>query len=249
MSHKNAEYIHCLYDKIMNKFGQMTECYICNIKMNIIMSSAKLFGINIKTVYYVCHDCFNIKIYVNLNDVINTDNCSLLNNIRIFRYGKKFYVLKTDICDTNKRNQRKIKLLNKLKDMKLNYVSGGICGEYINYGKHDINFVINELLKKQTSKYDRLYLLLNELRNKNLEYDDRIPSYQKYLKYGGELEKIINNGQIEKILIDETDFLEIKNDNDSEIAREIASVNFINSGKNNKIVNNYISKKNSIKFD
>jgi hypothetical protein len=91
--------------------------------------------------------------------------------------------------------------------------------------------------------------LLNKLRDKHLEYDEKIPSYKKYILNGGNLDKIIENGEIEKILINESNYLSVIDITDSETAKEIALGNYISKGKNNKMIDKYVAKKNTIQFD
>ena len=174
---------------------------------------------------------------------------------RLVKIFTKIYVNKKDVIkilkDSNiksKRHDRHKILMNKLKEMKMDY-SKNICDSYIKFGTPILENVIKALYIQQTEKNNKLCALLDELRNRNLEYDDKIPSYQKYIKKGGNLDKIIENGELEKILIAETNYLSIIDDVDSETAKEISLNNFYNNGKKSKLVDKYVKNKNTLKFE
>jgi hypothetical protein len=146
----------------------------------------------------------------------------------------------------SKKYERKKLLLNKLQHMKLDYVSGTVCDGYIQHGIPDIDTVIKTLMDNQNTKNNRMYKLLNKLRKKQLEYDETVPAYKKYLKKGGDLNKVIINGELEKVLMKETDYLSLLNIADSDTAKDISLSAY---DGDNDIVNNYVSNKNTIKFE
>jgi len=159
-------------------------------------------------------------------------------------------MIKTHKCFKlhSKKQQRKESLINKLKELKLDY-DKNICDQYIKFGTLNLEDVICALYKKQTDRNDKLCTLLEELRNRNLEYDEKVPSYKKFLKVGGNLDKTIENGELEKILIEETDYLSIIDDINSETAKEISLNVFYKKGKKNKIVDKYVKNKNTLRFE
>lgn len=143
-------------------------------------------------------------------------------------------------------NRRKI-LNSKLKDYKLSYNS--ICDQYIKFGIPDIDSTVKLLYEKQNEHNNRLYKLLNELKQCNLEYDNRIPSFTKYIKYGGNIKEVIQKSQLERVLINETNYIDLLKGSDSDTAKEISSIKYIKSGKKNKEISEYIGNKNTIKFE
>ena len=159
-------------------------------------------------------------------------------------------MVKTSKCYNFKltRQERKDLLMNKLKDMKLDY-NKSICDSYIKFGTSELEDVVDELYRKQTERNNKLCSLLDELRNRNLEYDDKVPSYKKFLKSGGNLDKTIENGELEKVLIAETDYLSIAGDINSEVAKEISLNAFYKKGKKSKVVDKYVKNKNTLKFE
>jgi hypothetical protein len=211
---------------------------------------------NIQNINILCSDCFNPNEYLDFLDLLNYHKLNLFEiSLKIFYIEKKIYVNKKEFVrilkDSNtqsKRQERKKLLLNKLKEMKMDYIKN-ICDSYIKFGTPNLDNVVKALYIKQTENNNKLCMLLDELRNRNLEYDDKVPSYQKYIKKGGDLNKIIENGELEKILIAETNYLSIIDDVDSEIAREISLNTFYDKGKKSKLADKYVKSKNTLRFE
>ena len=233
---------------------QRMQCQKCKKSITYEISILKSYESH--NVNVICSDCanyFNNGKYVNFLDLL--DGNPIDPNEKTFNFylsGKKLFVLRKDIRDItllSKRNERKEKLLNKLKEMKLKYIKGGVCDAHIKFGAPSLDVVIKSMYDKQNDQNERLFNLLNKLRNANAEYDENIPSYKKYVLNGGDLDKIIENGEIEKILINESNYLSVIDSTDSETAKEIALGNYINKGKSDKIIDKYVTKKNTIRFD
>lgn len=241
----------------MNTKTNISYCYSCNKHityetsiLKLYKSKSKMPNITIRNVNVICSDCFDISKYDDFSDLISKYDENLLdaNQFKLFLSKRNFYVLKEDAKKYIKEN-RKEKLLSKLRDMKLKYVKNGTCRAYIKYGTPDLDTVVRTLYDQQTSQNERLFELLNELREKHLEYDERIPSYKKYISNGGNLSKTIENGEIEKILINESNYLSLDSGVDSDTAKDIALSNYVNMGKSNKLINDYVTKKNTIRFE
>jgi hypothetical protein len=205
----------------------------------------------------ICNSCFQQDhINKNYEEFEQYDYELVENKINLYISNKKTYVSKKEhnitvqhITLKLKKHERKKKLAEKLKEMKLEYINGTICDGYIKYGLPNLETVVQTLLDHQNVKNDRLYKLLNKLRKKKLEYNDDVPAYKKYITKGGDLAKTIKDAELEKILMTETDYLSILNAADSETAKEISLSKYIAKGGKNTTVNKYVSKKNTIKFE
>jgi len=194
----------------------------------------------------ICNDCFDSNNYVNF---VNTNDC-ITKNFSLFTNDKKIYILKKDWTKYFKREKRKEKLNKKLRELKLPYLKNSVCTLYINNGKPDLDTVIKLIHKKQKIQTKRLYRLLKKLQKNNLEYDSNIPSYKKFIEKGGDIKKIIENAEVEKVLINSTNYLSILNLADSETAREVSVNDYVlNNKKSNKAIDNFISNKNAISFE
>lgn len=227
-------------------------CYYCN--KNIGFNQHKNFYFNGKkqNVYILCLECFDSNKYLELSKIPSMYN---INDVKIFYVEKKLYIEKIEEKYLLRKNNLKLKrdgrrdlLMKKIKDMKLDY-NKNICDSYIKFGTTELNDVISMLYNRQIEKNNNLCTLLNELRNRNLEYDDKIPSYKKFLKSGKNLNKTIEDAELEKILIAETDYLSIADDINSDTAKEISLNVFYKKGKKNNIVDNYVINKNTLKFE
>jgi hypothetical protein len=169
----------------------------------------------------------------------------------LFLYSNsgRVYVDKKDFKKLEKNYERKQKLTKKLKELKLTFTKNKICEEYINFGTPNLDAVIKSLLSKQNLENDRLCTLLEKLKKKKIEYDAKIPVYVKYIKKGGEIDKVIENGELESLLIKETNYLAMLDMTDSDTAKEIAMCSINKKSKNVGLFDKYILNKNTVRFD
>jgi hypothetical protein len=158
------------------------------------------------------------------------------------------YNNKIKISKKEYRNTRKKYLEKKITELKLPYIKN-ICDSYIKFGDPPINEIITMLHDDQCVKNERLYQLSEKLRENNLIYDEKIPSYRKYIKNGKNLDNVIKNGEIEKILIEKGNYLLFADDIDSDTAKEMSLNKFYDDGNEDDIIDNYVKNRNIIKFE
>lgn len=101
------------------------------------------------------------------------------------------------------------KLINLLNKKRLEYRKNGICDQYIKFGTPSIEEVVKSMEKKTNDEDRRLHKLIKCLRKKNLSYDQNVKSYREYITYGGNLKKIIDDGETEWFLINKTQYNDI----------------------------------------
>lgn len=229
-------------------------CNMCknNLKYNnsILKTSNKQNQKEHQTlnVLILCQACFNENDYSEITVGENYNHST----IKIYMYDQKTYVNKKEFkkyskCATlsNQKNERQQKLLTKLKEHKIIYTKDNLSEQYINTGNPNIDTTLEYLLAKQNEENDRLCKLLEYLKDKKLEYDFTIPAYKKFIKKGGNLKKVMEGAEIEKILIKETNYLAMLDMTDSDTAKDIA----ISKMSDNNKLNKYIIKKNTLRFD
>lgn len=230
-----------------SKYYSYGKCTICNnlVKYHapIIKTSKLKHQIDNKNICanILCNDCFSEEKYV---DITKTNKSS--DQTKIFLYNQKLYISKNLNFDIS--NERKQELISRLNKIKISYKNfkDELYYQYVMTGKPDIETIIKHFIEKQNIENDRFCQLLEELKKLDLVYDNMVPSYKKYIKYGGNLKQIIKTGELEKMLIKETNYLSILSSTDSDTARDIAIVNA--SKKTNKF-NKYIIKKTTVTFD
>ena len=142
----------------------------------------------------------------------------------------------------NKKYERKKKLFKILKDSKLEYKKNSICDIYIKYGMPKINDVINILEKNNLKNISNLTILTKELTKLNLKYNKNLPSHYNFIKNGGNISKTIEIGEIEEIIIDNTDYLNYLKNYSKEEALDIACIEYLDLNGKNKIISNYLDK-------
>ena len=208
---------------------------------------------NIDNVIIICESCFDEDKFEQLCDEMFMD-CDF--PLQIFMSSKQLYVdkkewkkySKSKIISTQK-TKRIQELIKKMSDVKLSYEEHSknkLCESYVNCGSPDLDTVIKSLYSIISIENDRLFKLLETLKLLNLEYDSKIPSYKKFIKKGGDINKIINSAELEKDLIKNTNYLSLYDITDSDTAKEMV-VGKIET--KTKRVEKYITKKNTIKFD
>lgn len=146
------------------------------------------------------------------------------------------------------REKRKSEIEFILKNYRLENIKPSLCSSYIKYGIPQIEDIVSLFKREQDSKEERLYILINALKNKGFKYNDDVPIYEKYIKEGGELKKIIKEGELEYHLIQNTKYNHYLKHNDVQTARYLSVIEFMNSGKKNDIIKKFASKNNTIKF-
>ena len=188
------------------------------------------------------HICDLCKIELNISD----DDDKLLTNRKIFKKIKSLQLKKKKI---NNQKIRENNLLKKLKKLKLEYKSNTLCDIYIKYGNIDIKTVIQSLEKESYEKSLNLMNLVKELKKNNVKYDNKIPSFNNYIKTGKNLKKTIELGKIESILIDNTNYLELLKIYPQIDAIDMASIEYIEKyGNSNRLISNYLNDIVTLKF-
>lgn len=241
---------HSLNKMSQNKYST---CAICknSVKYNnsILKTTHNQNQTHKLNVLILCQLCFCDDDYLE----ITMDDNGNYPTIKIYMYDQKMYVNKKEFKKytktktlSNQKNERKIKLINRLKELKIVYTKDKLCEQYILTGQPDLDVVVKSFFTKQNEENDRLCELLEELKDKNLEYNGLVPAYKKYIKKGGSLVKTIENGELEKILIKETNYLAVLENTDSDTAKDIAMTR---ASKNTNKFDKYIIKKNTIRFD
>lgn len=221
------------------------KCTCCKKQLKYEKSKNNIYNNDIEI---ICKKCFDIEKYTLIDD----DILEILNNLnfklQISMSSKEFYLNKIEWSKISNL-KRKQKLIDKLTDYKLSYddyENNQLCKSYINNGHPNLDTVIKSLYSKLSIENNRLCDLLETLKSLNLEYDPKIPSYKKYIKKGGNINKIIDSAELEKDLIKNTNYLSLYDITDSDTAKEIVV------GKieiKTKCVEKYIATKNTIKFD
>jgi hypothetical protein len=163
----------------------------------------------------------------------NLKNINMINKIR----GKEL-----------KKAKRKQEIENILRDYKLDNIRPSLCSAYIKFGLPKIEEIISIFRNEQNTKEERLFKLITELKKRGLNYDENVPIYEEYIKYGGDLEIVIREGEFELLLVQNTKYKHYLKHNNTQIARYLATIEFMNSGKKNDIINKFASKKNTINF-
>jgi hypothetical protein len=237
-----------------NKINITNECCIC---YDIICISENnldlmnLLNINFTQIYPICENCFNSDSYIDLIKLIEQYTNDYINftKMKIFLFDEKFYVIDYEWKEYYKNNAKQINKSmrkNQICDIQKKYKFeqlSNLCDAYIKFGNIHIDDVIADLSKKQEKSQDNMNELVKFIKKNNFEYDSKLPSFQNYLKYGGDLKKTLEDAKLEKIFMYETDFFRYLKHNDIEVAKYLASIEFVNNGKNNEIVDKYIAKK------
>jgi hypothetical protein len=143
-----------------------------------------------------------------------------------------------------KQKIRKDNLMNKLRDVKLQYKKNSICDAYIKYGSPDLKTVVEILIQKQTDRGERFTKMIKYLEKHNMIYDDKIPCFEDYLNKTIELRDIRDNYEIDIFLVNETDYINLLLKYDRDTARELAINESIKTHGINKFNNCF-----SINFD
>jgi hypothetical protein len=147
-----------------------------------------------------------------------------------------------------KEEERK-NILNKIiQERKLENIKPSLCKSYIKFEKPPLNELILYFEKEQNKKESRLLKLIKKLKDNNMEYDDKIPVFEIYIKEGGELNNIINDAKLEKSLIYNTKYEHYLKHNSVGVARYLATMEFVSSGKKCDEVKKFASQNSTLNF-
>jgi hypothetical protein len=239
-------------------------CQLCdkNINKNIncdnnnIIKNLLKRGIKNENIYEICNVCSQNDSYINLANLLN--KCEI--NFSYFHF-KIFIVdgvpfIKTcnwkeyariNLCK-NKEEIRKKEITLALKEHRLENIKPSMCSSHIKFGIPTLETIISVFKKEQNNKEKRLLYLINKLKKHGKEYDMNIPSYEKYINEGGNIKQIIIESDLEKSLVYNTKYANYLKHNDVKTARYLATIEFINSGKNCDIINRFALMTNTLIF-
>jgi hypothetical protein len=159
--------------------------------------------------------------------------------------------IKNEIKCINKKiaeEERKTKLEKILQDRKIENTKQSLCKSYIKFEKPNLEELLGVFEKEQNKKESRLLKLIKTLKENKMEYDEKIPVFENYIKDGGELKNIIKDAKLEKSLIYNTKYENYLKYNSVEIARYLATIEFMNSGKKCNEVKKFASQNNTLNF-
>lgn len=185
----------------------------------------------------------------NITNITNIKN--IKNNIKANITNIKNNITNIDKVNGKKeeiRRKRKNEIDLMLKNNHLENIKPSLCLAYIKYGIPKIESIFSLFKGEQKSKEERLYELINELKNKGYKYDERVPIYEKYIKDGGDIKSVIKEGGLEYHLVKNTKYNYYLKHNNVQTARYLSVIEFMNSGKNNEIIKKFALKNNTIKF-
>lgn len=238
------------------------KCHKCNknvyIKIIYIKKCKLIYTMDLNDYKYksICKVCFSdpskYKDIMLLIDITNFNN-SLFKNIIIYATEKNIYIDKIEweniiLNKNNKQLERKNFLTIKIKEYKLKYIDP-ICAAYIKFGKPPLDEVVEQLIAEQNDFNDRMFELITFLNKNNIEYSENIPAYKKYIQCGGNLNKVLEESKIELFLVNQTNYLCLLKQFDSNTAREVAIYKYIQDGGKDDIAKKYLNDKISVKFD
>lgn len=169
-----------------------------------------------------------------MNDIKN----NIKKNINNIKYSNKKSI----------EEERKIKLEKILQDRKIENTKQSLCRSYIKFEKPNLEELLEVFEKEQNKKESRLLKLLRTLKENKMEYDEKIPVFENYIKEGGELNNVIKYAKLEKSLIYNTKYENYLKHNPVNIARYLATIEFMNSGKKCDEVKRFASQNNTLSF-
>jgi len=113
---------------------------------------------------------------------------------------------KIKITNEQKIQVRKKHLFENLEKEKLQYIENSICDQYIKFGLHDIEYIIQNVREKEIAEERRLNRLLKALAGTGTEYESSIGWYYDYIKKGGDLKETVKNGSKEWFYLHKTEY-------------------------------------------
>lgn len=159
--------------------------------------------------------------------------------------------IKNNIKNMNKKlkeEERKINLNKIMQERKLENTKPSLCKSYIKFEKPTLNELILCFEKEQNKKESRVFKLIKKLKENNMEYDEKIPVFENYIKDGGDLNAIVKDGKLEKTLIYNTKYEHYLKHNSVSVARYLAAMEFVSSGKKCDEVKNFQNQNNTLNF-
>lgn len=229
-------------------------CTLCN-------SVNQTIKINYEEIH-LCKTC-RLTLDISNEDIINYEK-KIIKDTKMITFGKSkkilikkttFKRIKNHIVSVRKnhksvsnRKLREIKLMDKLQEEKLDYVSHSICDTFIRYGMPELNEVIDTLKKNTMTKSENLIKLSNELSKNNIQYDESIPRYANYVNSGKNLADTIYYGNIERIVIDKTNYLKYLKTESAEDALDMACIEYIEREGHHPDITKYLEDITTIKF-
>jgi uncharacterized protein Usg len=229
-------------------------CKICNIRRRESFEVYINPKCNICSKCIKCENAYSEYICENTFEISKEDLKKLEKYIGVdgICYYDREQITKMVIETSNNKNverdmKQKIRkdiLMNKLRDLKLQYKKNSICDAYIKYGSPDLKTVVENLVQKQTDRGVRFTKMIKYLEKHNMRYDDKIPCFEDYLNENIELRDIRDNYEIDIFLVNETDYINLLLKYDRDTARELAINESIKTHGINKFNNCF-----SINFD
>jgi hypothetical protein len=233
-------------------------CKKCIKKINIISKSKsqKIFILddgdlnNLKYIYSWGSNNFK---YYKMTDIEK----SVINKHGSFNNLKKLLIKRKKNSDS-KRNTMKNSRLNREKEIKeifklnkLEFKNYGECYSYINYGKPNIETILGNELKKLEEKNRRRFKLSNELNKLNIPLDETIKACYNYINNIGTktFNDIVRAIEVEHFLKTHTRYLELCEQYDQEVAKEIAMRNYSDKNTVPDNIIDYNNNKISVCFD
>lgn len=159
--------------------------------------------------------------------------------------------IKNSINNIKKKSaeeERKKTLEKILHEEKITNTKQSLCKSYIKFENPSLDELMRLIKKEQHDKETRLLKLMEILKQNKMEYDEKIPVFENYIKCGGNLKTIIEEGKLEKTLIYNTKYESYLKYNSIAISRYLAVTEFINSGKKCDEVKKFVSRNTTLNF-
>jgi hypothetical protein len=232
------------------------------IKTNYIgdYGKNKIIKLDNRTYLPLCKICLDADIHKLQNFIESIEKANVsagsFNNTDLYIAENIIWIKKSDwkkkiLLNTKTANQKKreLNLMQKIRDMKLEYESCRISEGYIKYGNPDLNVVLDYFVKTQDEKNQRMFDLIRYLDNSDMCYDPNIPAYCNYINHGGNLKKVIKDAHVECFLVNETNYLLLLKKYDADDAKEMALMKYVQDGGSHEIAQKYIREKTTIRFE
>lgn len=162
---------------------------------------------------------------------------------------------KNNIKNINKKlkeEERKVILEKTIINRKMEIIKPNLCKSYIKYNKPNLEELIKLFEEEQNKRDIRLSKLIKKLKECNINFDNKIPVFNKYIKEGGDLETTIKEAKLEKSLIYNTKYEHYLKYNTVQVARYLATIEY-NNKNSDKIecdeVKKFASNNNTLFFN
>jgi len=144
-------------------------------------------------------DTYDIQDTHDTQDTQTQDKSDI--RITVQQTDKRIVITKKD--PSQKRRQM---LMDELSMRKLDYVRGGVCDSFIKYGRPSLDEVIEMCIRSTMQEEKRLTILISNLKQNDLIYDDRVSYYKEYIEQGTDLRTAITEGKKEWFYINMTEY-------------------------------------------